>query len=115
MFCCVSSIIYQVVCGGMAAMMAPTSYDPGPAPVVAPGTPTAPAAPAAPAAGGGGTCGRAAECCSAYLSAMGAAGTVDCTMYQNMPAAAEGGCQSAIDGWRSGLQALGREVPAACQ
>jgi hypothetical protein len=70
---------------------------------------------AAPAAGGGGVCGRAAECCSAYLTEMGAAGTVDCSMYNGMAGVAEVGCQSAIDGWRSGLQAMGRTVPAACQ
>lgn len=62
---------------------------------------------------GGGTCARAVDCCSAYMATVpGAAGSVDCNMYAN---SIEIGCQSAIDGYRSGLTAMGQAVPTACQ
>ena len=62
---------------------------------------------------GGATCERAVQCCQAYMSTVpGAAGTVDCNIYAN---SIEIGCQSAIDGYRAGIQALGQPVPAACQ
>ncbi|MCC6874995.1 MAG: hypothetical protein IT378_11875 [Sandaracinaceae bacterium] len=70
--------------------------------------------------GGGGVCGRAADCCRAYVQAMGgvaamAAVEASCGNYSNMPAGSDTGCQAAIDGWRSGLTAMSREVPSACQ
>jgi hypothetical protein len=66
---------------------------------------------------GGGVCARAQECCNAYHEAMGTAaqGGSACAAYANVPPSGEFGCQSAIDGFRSGLTALSREVPAACQ
>jgi hypothetical protein len=88
----------------------------------------------APAAGGGGgVCGRAGDCCTAYvdaitnaqgnIAAQAVAGSLDsvrqaCGSYAQMGAAgaaAEPGCQSAIDGYRSGLAAMSIAVPAACQ
>ena len=64
--------------------------------------------------GGGSVCANAVACCQAYMAQMpGAAGTVDCNIYN--AAGMEAGCQSAIDGYRSGLSAMGQAVPAACQ
>lgn len=88
---------------------------------------------AAPAAGGGGVCGRAGDCCTAYVDAIqnaqgniaaaAMAGSIEqvrsvCGNYAQLGAsgaAAEPGCQSAIDGYRTGLTAIGVAVPAACQ
>lgn len=74
------------------------------------------------AAPSGNVCTRAAECCEQYISAMGAAAAglsveTTCAGYRNLASVAgsETGCQSAIDGYRSGLSALGHTVPAACQ
>jgi hypothetical protein len=93
--------------------------------------PTTPAAPAA--GGGGGVCGRATDCCNAYVDAIqGAQGNIaaqamagsieqvrqQCGTYASlggMGPSAEPGCQSAIDGYRTGLGAIGVTVPAACQ
>ena len=115
LICCVTSVIYQVVCGGLAAMTA--SYPmPAPAPVTVP----APAPATAPATGGtaaGGVCQRATDCCNAYVTAMGAAAAgTNCGLYATMGGGpAEAGCQSAIDGFRAGLTAMSQTVPAACQ
>jgi hypothetical protein len=47
------------------------------------------------------------------------AARANCPTYANMPALAgamaDQGCQSAIDGFRSGITAIGGTVPAACQ
>jgi hypothetical protein len=114
---------------------APTSVSTPAAVVPAdPAVATAPvAAPAAPAAGGGGVCGRATDCCNAYVDAIqGAQGNIaaqamagsieqvrqQCGTYASlgsMGVSAEPGCQSAIDGYRTGLGAIGVTVPAACQ
>lgn len=112
LICCVTSIVYQVVCGGLAAMGAATAPM---APTVDTSGATAPAV--APAAGGGGVCQRATDCCNAYVQAMGAAAAgTNCSLYGTMGGGpAEAGCQSAIDGFRSGLTAMGQTVPAACQ
>lgn len=82
------------------------------------GSAPAPAVPtsAAPTGGAGaGVCARATECCNAYVQLVPAAAATNCTLYSSMPMAGEAGCQSAIDGYRSGLSALGHAVPAACQ
>ncbi|MBN8616805.1 MAG: hypothetical protein J0L92_39845 [Deltaproteobacteria bacterium] len=101
---------------------APTSVT---VPSVVPATPT-------PAAGGGGVCGRASECCTAYcdaitnaqgnVTAQAMAGSIGqvraiCGTYASMGAqpGTEAGCQSAMDGYRTGLTAMGVDVPAACQ
>lgn len=93
------------------------------APVVveAPAAPAAPAVEAAPpAAPAAGVCGRAVECCRAYVAAMGPAGAAaaaSCDAMQQtatMGAAAEPGCSAAIDGWRQGLTAMNIAVPASC-
>ncbi len=83
--------------------------------------------------GGGGVCGRAGDCCTAYvdaitnaqgnIAAQAMAGSIEqvrsvCGNYAQLGAsgaAAEPGCQSAIDGYRTGLTAIGVAVPAACQ
>lgn len=108
LLCCVTTVVYQVVCGGFAAMVAATN--PG-------AVPSAPAPAPAAGGGGGGVCARATECCQAYIAAMpAAAGGTNCTLYGTLAGGpGESGCQSAIDGFRSGLTALGQAVPAACQ
>ncbi|MEQ8721594.1 MAG: hypothetical protein RID81_09960, partial [Sandaracinaceae bacterium] len=71
--------------------------------------------------GGGGVCGRAVECCEAYVNAVSesmptVSAETTCAGVrgmQNNPAATAG-CESAISGWRQGLVALGRDVPSAC-
>lgn len=73
-------------------------------------------------------CARAADCCTGYIEAMTAlspamAGSLNaettCAGVRQAGAAgaaAEPGCQAAIDGWRQGLAAMpGASVPAACQ
>jgi hypothetical protein len=108
--------------------------DPAPTSVSVPADPAVavPTTPAAPAAGGGGVCGRATDCCNAYVDAIqnaqgnvaaqAMAGSIDqvrqqCGTYASLGAmaGAEPGCQSAIDGYRTGLGAIGVTVPAACQ
>ncbi|GAB4200569.1 MAG: hypothetical protein OHK0013_11790 [Sandaracinaceae bacterium] len=80
-----------------------------------------------PSAGGGGVCQRATDCCNAYADIMaagpaasGAAQTRSmCPTYAQMAATAgpmaDQGCQSAIDGFRAGITALGGTVPPVCQ
>jgi len=70
----------------------------------------------------GNVCARAAECCEAYIGEMGAAAAglsveSTCANYRNLASVAgsETGCQSAIDGYRSGLTAMNKTVPSACQ
>ncbi len=112
---------------------APTAAPVTPPIVTASPVAPTPTAPAAPAAGGGGVCGRAGDCCTAYvdaiqnaqgnIAAQAMAGSIDqvrsvCGNYAQLGAsgaAAEPGCQSAIDGYRTGLTAIGVAVPAACQ
>jgi hypothetical protein len=74
--------------------------------------------------GGGGdhVCSRAAQCCEDYVNAMGggpamAAVQQSCGNYRNLASTpgSEMGCTSAIGGWRAGLQAMNRTVPASCQ
>jgi len=116
------ALVLGIGCGGEEAPAAPAPGAAAPADAV-----LAPAA-AAPAAGGGGVCERAANCCTAYIEAMVAlspamAGSLNaettCSGVRQAGAAgaaAEPGCQAAIDGWRQGLAAMpGATVPAACQ
>jgi hypothetical protein len=62
---------------------------------------------------GGPTCARAAECCQAYVTQLGAgaAGT-DCSVYNN---SVEFACQAGIDTYRQSLQGMGQAVPPSCQ
>ncbi len=88
--------------------------------------PAQPAQPAQPAAGGGGSvCERAQTCCEAYvqeMNAMNPAGgmTAEQTCAGIAAARQMGGptadttCQSTIDGFRTGLTAAQRTVPASC-
>lgn len=116
------SALVEGCCFTPSPAPAPTSVT---VPAVVPATPT-------PAAGGGGTCGRATECCTAYcdaitnaqgnIAAQAMAGSIGqvrsvCGTYASMAAnpGTEPGCQSAIDGYRSGLTAMSIAVPTACQ
>ncbi len=82
----------------------------------------APAAAAPGAGGGGGVCGRAADCCVAYIEAMGGAAAgmnadqVCASVRQAgaSGAAAEPGCTAAVNGWKQGLTAMNKPIPAAC-
>jgi hypothetical protein len=69
-----------------------------------------------PAGGGGGSvCQRAVDCCNAYAATpLGASVASTCANYAT-PGMPDMGCQSAIDGFRAGLQATGQAVPPACQ
>ena len=122
-----TSALAQGCCFAPTAAPAPTSVTIPADPAVA--VPTTPA----PAAGGGGVCGRATDCCNAYVDAIqnaqgnvaaqAMAGSIEqvrqqCGTYASlggMGAAAEPGWQSAIDGYRTGLGAMNVAVPAACQ
>ena len=69
--------------------------------------------------GGGSVCSRAADCCTAYVEAMGGAGAgmnaeQTCAGVRT-PGVPDSTCQSTIDGYRTSLTALGRTVPASCQ
>ncbi len=105
----------------------PTQVDPNVAPTnptIAPTDPTvaptdpAPADPNAPAAdpsAAGTACSRVEACCRAYIEAMGTgAPASSCDVYQNVAAMPETTCANTIAGYRSGLSALGRAIPAAC-
>lgn len=80
------------------------------------------AAPAAGGGGGGGVCARAAECCAAYIEAMGA-GTPGMNADQvcagvrqagTAGAAGEPACTAAVNAWKQSLQAMSKPIPAAC-
>lgn len=66
--------------------------------------------------GGGGACDRIADCCAGYVEQMGAAAQASvCDNYNNVENMQDSMCQSAIDGWRAGLQAMSKTVPDACR
>jgi hypothetical protein len=76
-----------------------------------------------PAAGGGGgsVCGRARDCCNAYVDAMGSPAITADQACAGIAAAetaggptADSSCTTMISSWRSSLSAMGRDVPAAC-
>jgi hypothetical protein len=67
-------------------------------------------------------CGRAAACCEAYVNALsentpGLSVEQTCASVQNLQntPGSDTACQSAIDGWRQGLEAAQMEVPGPCQ
>jgi len=67
------------------------------------------------AAAGGGACDRIADCCAGYVEQMGAGAQASiCDNYNNVENMQDSMCQSAIDGWRAGLQAMNKTVPSAC-
>lgn len=87
--------------------------------------PAAEEAPAEEAADEGGgddsVCGRAQACCEAYVNALsantpGLSVETTCASLQQLQGtpAADTSCQSAIDGWRQGLEAAQMEVPSDC-
>lgn len=86
-------------------------------PTVPAGGGVAPATAVPPTGGGGGgsVCQRAVDCCNAYAATpLGASVASSCANY-GTPGMPDMGCQSAIDGFRAGLQATGQAVPPACQ
>lgn len=72
--------------------------------------------------GGGGTvCERATSCCEAYVNALsantpGLSVETTCQSVRQLSGSPGGdtACQSAIDGWRQGLEAAQMEVPGPC-
>ncbi|MBX3271486.1 MAG: hypothetical protein KF729_14570 [Sandaracinaceae bacterium] len=65
--------------------------------------------------GGGGSCSRIAACCRAYIDAMG--GTVPtstCDAYNNVVGMQDSLCDQTMAGYRAGLQAMNKTVPADC-
>ena len=65
--------------------------------------------------GGGGSCSRIAACCRAYIDAMG--GTVPastCDAYNNVAGMQDSLCDQTMAGYRMGLQAMNKTVPADC-
>jgi len=77
----------------------------------------APADEATPAAGGGGggACSRIADCCRAYVAAMGASVFVSiCDAYSSVQGMQDSLCEQTMAGYRTGLTAMQKAVPAAC-
>jgi hypothetical protein len=65
--------------------------------------------------GGGGSCSRIAECCRAYIDAMGGSVPAStCDAYNNVANLQDSVCDQTIAGYRSGLTAMQKTVPAAC-
>ena len=73
------------------------------------------AAGGAAAAGGGDLCARAADCCEAYVEAMGTGSADQMCAGMRTAGVPESSCQTSIDGYRTGLQAMNKTVPSACQ
>jgi hypothetical protein len=106
---CCGYLVFNFVIAGMLYSTAPEIQNSDVSEVTTDSTDTS-------ASGGGGVCGRAQDCCNAYHEAMGTGGQAGTAcIYNTMPAGSDMGCQSAIDGFRAGLSALGRDVPASCQ
>lgn len=87
--------------------------------IVVPPPTTPGTTPTTPTAGGSANCDRARRCCAAYVEAMGQqamqatiCGAVDQAAGSPM---ADTVCLSQISGWRSGLTAMQKTVPADCQ
>ena len=108
---CWAGLALIIACGFME--MGETA-SPAPAPVVAePGVAEAPVA--EPSGGGGGACSRISGCCRAYIAAMGASVPAStCDAYDNVVGMQDSVCESAIAGYRSGLQAMQKAVPSEC-
>lgn len=113
----VASALMLIGCGG--------EEEPAATPAAAAPAAEAPAAaPAAPAAGGGGggVCGRAADCCAAYIEAMGgaAAGMNPDQVCMGVRQAGQSGpagepaCTAAVNAWKQSLTQMNKPVPAAC-
>jgi hypothetical protein len=75
------------------------------------------AAPVAGGGGGGSVCQRAADCCNAYVQALGPAGASAASACQAMtiPGVPDASCEQSIATYRQSLQAMGQAVPASCQ
>jgi len=70
--------------------------------------------------GGSDLCSRASDCCEAYVNAITEQGTPGMDVQSTcaavrMAGAADATCQSAIDGYRQSLQAIGHDIPTSCQ
>lgn len=105
--CLVASALMFIGCGGEEE---------------APAAAAAAAEPSGGGGGGGGVCGKAADCCAAYIEAMGGAAAgmnpdqvcAGVRQAGASGAAGEPGCTAAINGWKQGLQAMNKPIPAAC-
>lgn len=65
--------------------------------------------------GGGGACSRVQACCRAYVQAMGATVPANtCDAYSNVANMPDSLCESTISGYRSGLAAMQKAIPADC-
>ncbi|MBX3269551.1 MAG: hypothetical protein KF729_04790 [Sandaracinaceae bacterium] len=65
--------------------------------------------------GGGGSCSRIAECCRAYIEAMGGSVPANtCDAYNNISHLTDDVCDQTMAGYRTGLSAMQKAVPAAC-
>lgn len=65
--------------------------------------------------GGGGACSRIAACCRAYVGAMGASVPAStCDAYNNVAGMQDSMCEQTMAGYRTGLQAMQKAVPADC-
>ena len=70
---------------------------------------------AANGAANGSVCTRAQECCTAYVNEVGGMTADQACAGINTPGVLDTVCQTSIDGWRQGLEAMGGTVPASCQ
>ena len=67
------------------------------------------------AGGGGGACSRVADCCRAYVGEMGGSVPAStCDAYNNVTGMQDSLCEQTIAGYRGGLTAMSKTVPAAC-
>jgi hypothetical protein len=109
--CLVASALMFIGCGGEEE-----------APAAANTAAEAPAAPAAGGGGGGGVCGKAADCCVAYIEAMGGAAAgmnpdqvcMGVRQAGQSGAAGEPACTAAMSAWKQSLTQMSKPVPAAC-
>ncbi|MGE0787875.1 MAG: hypothetical protein AB7S26_19530 [Sandaracinaceae bacterium] len=65
--------------------------------------------------GGGGACSRIAACCRAYVEAMGGSVPANtCDAYNQVQGMPETSCEQTIAGYRTGLSAMQKAIPADC-
>ena len=63
----------------------------------------------------GGACSRMAACCRAYVSAMGGSvPTSTCDAYNDVSNIPDSVCTQTMAGYRSGLSAMQKAIPADC-
>jgi hypothetical protein len=109
----VASALLFIGCGGEEEAPAAAATEPAAA---------EPAAAPSGGGGGGGVCGRAADCCAAYIEAMGgaAAGMNPDQVCMGVRQAGQAGpqgepaCTAAVNAWKQSLTQMNKPVPAAC-